>query len=342
VTHLSCEQERDKPVSVCPGDEQAHGVCVIIAAYNAEATIGRAVRSALEQAPVREVFVVDDASSDQTVAAAQAADDASGRLKILHLTQNVGPSAARNRTIEASVSPLIALLDADDFFLPRRFEAMFAVDDWDLIADNIAFVDDEMLAEFSENKIASFEKSSWDMSLADFIEGNLTKPGKQRAELGFLKPVIRRKSLTDHRLRYDESLRLGEDFALYTQLLKAGARFTCIRPCGYVAVVRSNSLSGSHRTSDLEALLRFDTKLSKTLMPDAGSRNALSRHRSQLRAKHHLRLVLDYRRQHGRVRAVLKTLQMPRLLPGLAASVIRDKLTRQRPTGPATEVRYLF
>ncbi|WP_337184212.1 glycosyltransferase, partial [Shinella sp.] len=69
-------------------------VCVIIAARNAEQTIGRAVRSALAEPEVDEVVVVDDASDDRTMAAAAAADDTTRRLDIIRFRTNRGPSAA--------------------------------------------------------------------------------------------------------------------------------------------------------------------------------------------------------------------------------------------------------
>ena len=116
-------------------------VCVIIAAKNAEETIGRAVRSALAEPEVAEVVVVDDGSGDRTMAAAGAADDGSGRLDIVRFPANRGPSAARNHAISHSRAPLIAILDADDFFFPGRFRPMLACRDWDFIADNIAFME---------------------------------------------------------------------------------------------------------------------------------------------------------------------------------------------------------
>jgi succinoglycan biosynthesis protein ExoU len=45
---------------------QAAQAAIVIAAYNAEATIARAIRSALAQPEVGEVCVVDDASTDAT------------------------------------------------------------------------------------------------------------------------------------------------------------------------------------------------------------------------------------------------------------------------------------
>ena len=98
-------------------------VCAVIAACNAAATVGAAVASALAEIEVGEVVVVDDASSDGTDRAARAADDGSGRLRIIRLDKNHGPAFARNQAIAASRSPLIAVLDADDVFLPGPLQA---------------------------------------------------------------------------------------------------------------------------------------------------------------------------------------------------------------------------
>ena len=95
---------------------QQEKVCVIIAAKNAQETIGRAVRSALAEPEVAEVVVVDDGSNDRTMAAAAEADDGSKRLDIIRFRVNRGPSAARNHAIAISRAPLISILDADDFF----------------------------------------------------------------------------------------------------------------------------------------------------------------------------------------------------------------------------------
>ena len=118
-------------------------VCVIIAAKNAAATIAVAIASALREPEVAEVVVVDDASTDDTAAVARSADDGSGRLAVMRLDVNRGPSFARNAAIASSRSPFISILDADDFFLEGRFRNLFAGADWDFAADNIMLIRDD-------------------------------------------------------------------------------------------------------------------------------------------------------------------------------------------------------
>ena len=63
-------------------------VCVIIAAKNAADTIARAIRSALQEPRDAELIVVDDGSSDSTAQTSRAADDGSGRLKVVTFATN--------------------------------------------------------------------------------------------------------------------------------------------------------------------------------------------------------------------------------------------------------------
>jgi len=86
-------------------------VSVVIAAYNAAATIHEAIESAAHQSyPPVEVIVVDDGSTDGTAAVAEASGLASAVLR----QRNQGPSRARNTGIEVATGAWIALLDADD------------------------------------------------------------------------------------------------------------------------------------------------------------------------------------------------------------------------------------
>ncbi|TGV62507.1 glycosyltransferase family 2 protein, partial [Mesorhizobium sp. M2D.F.Ca.ET.160.01.1.1] len=110
---------------------------------NAARTIAVAIASALRGPEVAEVVVVNDGSTDNTAEVARSADDGSGRLSVMRLDVNRGPSFARNAAITRSRAPFVSILDADDFFLNGRFRNLFAGADWDFAADNIMLIRDD-------------------------------------------------------------------------------------------------------------------------------------------------------------------------------------------------------
>ncbi|WP_074062113.1 MULTISPECIES: glycosyltransferase family 2 protein [Rhizobium] len=307
-------------------------VCVIIAAKNAADTIGMAVASALREKQVAEVVVIDDGSADGTASAARAVDDGSSRLNVVSFEKNRGPSAARNHAIEISTAPLISILDADDFFFEGRFDRMLANDDWDFVADNIAFVEAETVTR-APQQLDHFLDRPVFLDLVAFVDGNISKRGVRRGEIGFLKPVMRRAFLDAHRLRYREEMRLGEDYDLYVRALANGARYKVIHSCGYGAVVRGNSLSGSHRTEDLRKLYEADRAIlaNCSLTPQAAA--AVRRHESHARGKYELRHFLDIKKKSGAGAALRYALTHPFAVPAIAGGIFMDKTERFRSPG---------
>jgi len=320
-------------------------VCVIIAAKNASGTIARAIRSALREDRVGEVVVVDDGSTDNTTEASRAADDGSGRLQVLSLESNRGPAFARNHAIAHSSAPLLAILDADDFFLVGRFDSLLAHDDWDFVADNIVFLDGR--GKVTEPHVPEFEPAPRLLDLHGFIEGNISRRGASRAEIGFLKPVMRRSFLDAHGLRYREELRLGEDYDLYARALLKGARYKIVHGCGYGAVVRPDSLSGGHRTLDLKRLYEADQAILATPGLTPESTKVLRRHERHIRGRYELRRFLDLKSEAGILAAGHYALSNPFAIPAIGGGVVADKLaafnTRRKPdTAKPAALRYLL
>jgi succinoglycan biosynthesis protein ExoU len=303
----------------------AADVCVIIAVRNAAATIATAVTSALREPEVAEVVVVDDCSSDDTASAAEGADDATGRLVVLRLDVNRGPSFARNMAIEGSRSPLISILDGDDFFFGGRFRDILADADWDLAADNILFLPESEAADIAGISVPRMAADPEYLSLDRFIHGNISRRGARRGELGFLKPVISRAFLQRHGLRYDENLRLGEDYELYARAMACGARFKVIRSCGYGATVRADSLSGRHATGDLKRLADADLALLEIAGLPESSRAALETHERHIRDKYLLRNFLDIKAERGLAAAIGSARAHPWTLFPIAVGIAADK-----------------
>jgi succinoglycan biosynthesis protein ExoU len=314
-------------------------VAVIIAAHNAAATIARAVRSALAEPETAEVIVVDDASTDGTAEAARTADDGTSRLSILTQPVNRGPAAARNVAIASANSPIVAILDSDDFFLCGRLSELLKVGEWDLIGDNVTFVSDPDGAGAELQLV----RRGWiprQVSFSEFITGNLAHFGRPRRELGFIKPLIRREWFAERQFHYDERLRLGEDYALYAQMLASGARFLLSPSCGYVALIRQDSLAANHAVTDLENLLAFDHQLQRSARLSRDERAALRAHQRQLEAKIQIRRLGALRRKSAWA-AVGAALAHPRLVPDVLLLLLSQRLSGLRKLR-ASEVRYLM
>jgi succinoglycan biosynthesis protein ExoU len=252
-------------------------VDVVIAARDRADTIARAVKSALGQPEVCRVLLIDDGSIDDTAIRAAECDLHSKRLVIQHLNTSVGPSAARNIALEISDSPWVAILDGDDYFLPGRIRHLLSWSDkCDFIADALLQIPES--ASNCDRAVVGRSGTPQLVDLSNFVRGNISRPGKLRQELGFVKPLMRRSFLYEHGLKYDEELRLGEDYALYARALAAGARFLLIQEAGYVSVVRPESLSAKHSKRDLERLRDSDTQLIKRKTLSQLERRAINAH----------------------------------------------------------------
>jgi glycosyltransferase involved in cell wall biosynthesis len=89
-------------------------ISFVVPTFNRAATIGAAVQSILRQPyPDREVIVVDDGSTDDTVDVLRRFEgDPSVRL--VALPENRGQNAARNAGISFSTGDVVTILDSDD------------------------------------------------------------------------------------------------------------------------------------------------------------------------------------------------------------------------------------
>ena len=102
-----------------------NNISVIIPVFNAERFLQKAVESALLLPEVKEVLLVEDGSNDHSFEICKALETGNDKVRLfVHSNhENKGAGASRNVGIENATGDFIAFLDADDFYLPNRFEA---------------------------------------------------------------------------------------------------------------------------------------------------------------------------------------------------------------------------
>jgi len=196
-------------------------VSVITPAYNVAPYIGQCIESLQAQTLADwEMIIVDDASTDETAAAVQRylGDP---RIQYLRNEQNLGPGATRNRALDAAQGEWIAIVDADDWIAPERLEklARFAE------AQSVEMVAD---LQVYRTEWGGVYQVSW---------ATYAKPPKAprcytleqviTAHPSF-KPLIRRAFLDAKQIRYPTTIRIGEDYAFYMEVLLKGGRFALL------------------------------------------------------------------------------------------------------------------
>lgn len=211
-------------------------VSVIMAVYNARATVVRAVCSVLDQTHADlELLLVDDASSDASIESVRrhlADGDGDPRVRYLEHQTNRGAAAARNTGVAAARGDFVAFVDSDDELLPTYLETLVgALDgDVDIVVGNVVYVRPDGSREERHPAL-----------VGDF-------PGRRAAELGLLDRIspftcdkLLRRRLYDG-VRYPEGI-INEDFLTNPVLAAAARTVRVIDEPVYLYRVRADSVT---------------------------------------------------------------------------------------------------
>lgn len=222
---------------------------VLIPAYNASATIGEAVASALEQTlPAHEVIVVDDGSTDDLDEAL-----APYRERILLLyKENGGGATALNQAAISASGDFVVVLDSDDVYLPERIEAIaeFAAarPDLDILSTDAYFERDaRVVGRMYEHR--AFPVAGQRRSILDWC---------------FLfAPAVRRKRLIEIG-GWDEHLRIAYDWDCWLRLILTGSSAGIVD----APLIRYRLVGGSLSDARARSLRERVTVLDKTVQRD--------------------------------------------------------------------------
>lgn len=105
----------------------AHTLDIVVPFYNLGGYFKNSLTSLRQQTSTDfAVWLVDDGSTDESLALAKQAAAADDRFHVLTLPRHEGTSAARNAGVDAGTAPLVTFVDADDQVDPRFAATLIA------------------------------------------------------------------------------------------------------------------------------------------------------------------------------------------------------------------------
>ncbi|MDB5394506.1 MAG: hypothetical protein JWM91_2012 [Rhodospirillales bacterium] len=293
---------------------------VVIPTFSAATTLGRAIRSALNQTLQNiEVIVVDDASTDGSWDLIRTFVSEDSRLRAVRNKANCGKAVGMNRAIALARGRWLAVLDADDWFQGNRLSALLAIGErWqaDMVADNQFFFD--AIADRTVGTAWKPTAYEWRLTFDNFLIGSNAYAA---FNFGMLKPIIRTDFMRFQKLDYDEEARHGQDFFHLLQFFLSGGRavvtdtpyYHYTQPFG--AISRQWSHTSRKRYDFQTALLISQRQLAAAadkLSPAQAA--SLKRRNEQLMSLEHFYQAKQCVRTHDLVGALRRLVRRPAML----------------------------
>jgi glycosyltransferase involved in cell wall biosynthesis len=229
-------------------------VSVVIPTYNRGHLLPRAIQSVLAQTfSDFELIVVDDGSTDHTIEVVRGFADP--RIRWLGDTMNRGPSAARNKGVREARCGLVAFLDSDDEWLPRKLDLQVARLDADPDPRTaVAYCRVCTYDDLTQRPVHEFGEPREGALFHDLLTG--WHPVTTSLFL------VRRAALLEVD-GFDETLLCGEDYDLWLRLAQATYRFVAVNE---VLVVKHEN-AGGHLSKDPLAKLSAHERMIQKWRP---------------------------------------------------------------------------
>lgn len=210
-------------------------VSIITPLFNSENYLKECIDSVLRQTYSKwEMIIVDDFSTDDSYGIAAEYVKIDKRIKLFRLSKNMGAGVARNYAIEKAKGSIIAFLDSDDLWHPKKLELH--------------------LAEMERNK-AAFSHTSYGYILNDGTVSN--KISRVSKELVTYKDLLRYTEISCLTAMYDvrvlgkmymPNYRKKQDYGLWLNILKTGVHSLPVDiPLAWYRQVKGSSTSKKYK-----------------------------------------------------------------------------------------------
>ena len=207
---------------------------VIVAAYQVADVVGDALESVRRQThPPLEVIVCDDGSTDDLGDAL-----APYRNEIVLLQkENGGEASAKNAAAKVAKGDFVAILDADDVYLPENLEAL---SDLAQTRPDLDILTTDALIVANGVPVRQVYDDSWHFEVNDQRIAILQR------NLIFGLAAVRRQRLLDHG-GFDESIRWTTDWDLWLRMILSGAAAGCVEESLAEYRLRETSLTAQRK-----------------------------------------------------------------------------------------------
>lgn len=188
-------------------------ISVIIPIYNAEPYLNRCIDALKRQDFDRnfEVIMVDDGSTDDSLKIVKSHN--LPWLKLRSLSQNVGPSAARNTGLTVAEGEYVFFLDADDAIARCALSTLYRHakgNDFDLVFNDTKRIENSINQ--SENIfVHPTDKVYSGSEITEELKKRIYNPLFLEGLIGIKGRLIKRSIIVHHGLTFEENLRYLED-----------------------------------------------------------------------------------------------------------------------------------